>query len=149
VLPKVAEVGKLWKDPELRFTPAGKAVCDIPLVFSKRKKTDAGGYVDAGTFWVHGTVWDQCAENCAETLAKGDQVIVMGELYEDEYTDKKTNEKRKSVKLRIYDIGPILKWNSAKINRAERSSRDDTPPDEDPWASAPAPSLDSGEEPPF
>jgi single-strand DNA-binding protein len=149
MLPKITEVGKLWRDPELRFTPGGKAVCDIPLVFSKRKKTDAGGYVDAGTFWVHGTVWDQCAENCAETLAKGDQVLVTGELYEDEFVDRKTNEKRKVVKLRIYDIGPILKWNSAKINRAERSSRQ-AEPEDDPWASSPAgPPLDDDSEAPF
>jgi|SRR5882724_7307078 len=148
MLPKIAEVGKLWADPEIRFTPGGKAVCDLPLVFNKRKKTDNGGYVDDGIFWVRGTVWGLYAENCAETLAKGDQVFVMGELYEDEYVDKKTSEKRKTIKLRVFDIGPILKWNSAKINRAERSSKTEKP-DDDPWANPPAPALDSDTEVPF
>jgi single-strand DNA-binding protein len=135
MLPKIAEVGKLWADPELRYTPAGKAVCSLPLVFSKSKKTDNGGWVDDGTFWVRGTVWDTQAENCAEALSKGDKVLVIGELCEREYEDKKTGEKRKSMDLKVFDIGPSLKFNSATISRAERLSKQGAPAD-DPWASA-------------
>jgi single-strand DNA-binding protein len=134
MLPKIAEVGKLWADPELRYTPAGKAVCTLPLVFSKSKKTENGGWTDDGTFWVRGTVWDTQAENCAEALSKGDKVLVIGELAEDEYEDKKTGEKRKSIKLKVFDIGPSLKFNSAKISRADRGSQTEAPA-ADPWAS--------------
>lgn len=148
MLPKITEVGKIWRDLEIRYTPSGKAVCDIPLVFNKRKKTDNGGYVDDGILWLYGTVWGTYAENCAESLTKGDQVMVSGELYEDEYEDRKTGEKRKSIKLKVFDIGPILKWNSLKINRADRTSKQ-TEPEDDPWANPPAPALDSDEEIPF
>lgn len=133
MLPKIAEVGKLWAEPEIRYTPAGKAVCTLPLVFSKSKKTENGGWTDDGTFWVRGTVWDTQAENCANTLSKGDKVLVIGELCEDEYEDKKTGEKRKSIKLKVFDIGPSLKFNAATISRAERLSKQDAPVD-DPWA---------------
>ncbi|MCW2902235.1 MAG: single-stranded DNA-binding protein [Streptosporangiaceae bacterium] len=145
MLPKIAEVGKLWKDPELRFTPGGKAVCTLSLVFTKKKKTEAGGWVDDKTFWLRATVWDQQAENCAETLVKGDQILISGELYQREY--EQNGEKKQSLELQVYDVGPILKWNSAKINRAERESR--TAPADDPWASVPPPPLDTVEEPPF
>jgi single-strand DNA-binding protein len=134
MLPKIAEVGKLWAEVELRYTPAGKAVATLPLVFSKSKKTDNGGWVDDGTFWVRGTVWDTQAENCAETLSKGDKVLVIGELCEREYEDKKTGEKRKSMDLKIFDVGPSLKFNSAKISRADRLSQAEAPAS-DPWAS--------------
>jgi single-strand DNA-binding protein len=147
MLPKISEVGKLWAEPELRFTPGGKAVCSIPLVFSKSKKTENGGWVDDGTFWVRGTVWDTQAENCAETLSKGDKVLVIGELCEREYEDKKTGEKRKSLDLKIFDIGPSLKFNPAKISRAERGSQQQGAQANDPWGSAPA--TDSDEEIPF
>lgn len=134
-LPKLCEVGKLWADPELRFTPQGKAVCTLPLVFSKSKKTDNGGWTDDGTFWVRGTVWDKQAENCAETLSKGDKVLVIGELCEREYEDRKTGEKRKSLDLKVFDIGPSIKFNAAKISRADRGSQQQGAPADDPWAS--------------
>lgn len=149
MLPKINEVGKLWGAPELRFTPTGKAVCTLPLVFSKSKKTDNGGWTNDGEFWVRGTVWDKQAENCAETLDKGDRIFVSGELVERKYTDKEGNE-RKSIELKVFEVGPSLKFNPAKISRAERMSQSGGLPNEDPWGSAPAVGATNGtEEPPF
>lgn len=133
MLPKIAEVGKLWADPEIRWTTGGKAVTTIPLVFSKRTKTEEGGWKDAGSLFVKGTLWDVYAQNAAETLSKGDQVVVIGELYEREWKDKEGGT-RKSLELKIFDIGPTLKWNPAKIARAGRTSDTGVAVEADPWA---------------
>ena len=144
-LPKITEVGKLFADPEIRWTATGKAVATIPIVFSKRTKTEAGGWQDAGTLFIRGTLWDQYAQNAVDSLSKGDSVLVTGEIFEREWEDKEGN-KRKTLELKIYDIGPALKWNPAKISRADRSSQSAGPVD-DPWASNPP--LDSEDSPPF
>lgn len=148
-LPRInGEVGKLWADPELRFTPGGKAVCSVPLVFNKRKKNQAGEWEDAGSMFVRGTVWDQQGENCAESLAKGDEVIVTGELSVREY-ERKDGSKGTSIEANLYAIGPSLKWNAVKIARAARGS--ELPAADtggDPWGSAPAKST-ADDQPPF
>lgn len=140
-LPKIHEVGKLWRDPELKYTPAGKAVCELGIVFNKRRKTDTG-WEDAGSMFVRGTVWEQMAEHCAETLSKGDQVLVSGELSVREF-ERKDGSKGQSVELRVYDVGPSLKWTQAKLQRVERGSDGDrsTQHTDDPWSTAPADSA--------
>lgn len=141
MLPKIAEVGRLWADPEIRYTAGGKAVCTLPLVFSKRKKNEDGTWVDDGSLFVRGTLWDKYAENAANCLAKGDQVFVVGELMQREY-ETKDGEKRTSLELKVYDCGPTLRWNEAKLSRAERSSQAG-PPVDDPWASTPPDSSEA------
>lgn len=147
-LPRInGEVARLWKAPELRFTPAGKAVCELPLVFNKRKQDADGTWQDAGSMFVRGTVWDKAAEHCAEGLYKGDDVIVTGELSVREF-ERKDGSKGQSVELRVYEIGASMKWNAVKIVRAERSSgggRPSSAPTDDPWGDVPPPT----EEPPF
>lgn len=132
-LPRITEVGKLGADPNLRYLASGKAVADLRIVFSKRKKTENGGWVDDGALWVKATVWDKHAEFVAESLSKGDSVLVTGELSESEWTDKEGNV-RKSLDLKVYDIGPVLKWNAVRVLRAERSSQSEAPAEVDPWA---------------
>lgn len=132
MLPRIAEVGRLWKDPEIRYTPQGKAVCTLPLVFSKRKKGDDGKWVDDASLFVRGTVWDQQAEHAANSLSKGDNVFVTGELFQREYDDKE-GQKRQSLELRVYEVGPSMKWNDVEVRRVERSSQSGAPAD-DPWA---------------
>jgi len=140
-LPRInGEVGKLWRDPEIRWTPQGKAVCSLPLLFVKRvKNRETGEWEDAGQLWVRGTVWDQIAENCANSLAKGDQVLVSGELSQREY-EKTDGTKGTSLELRVWEIGASLRFNEVKVARAERGSS--TPPQaappDDPWANTTA-----------
>lgn len=149
-LPRInGEVGKLWANPELRFTPGGKAVCSVPLVFNKRKKNQAGEWEDAGSVFVRATVWDQQGENCAESLAKGDEVIVTGELSVREY-ERKDGSKGTSIEANLYAIGPSLKWHSAKVNRVSRASDGTAGGSPDPWGSDVAPGQPvDGDEPPF
>lgn len=133
-LPKIqGETARLYADPELRFTPAGKAVCSLPLVFSKRKQNAQGVWEEAGSMFVRGTVWDQLGENTAETVSKGDEVIVTGELSVREF-ERKDGSKGQSIELNVYAVGPSLRWGPAKVQRAERSSASTTAAGTDPWA---------------
>jgi single-strand DNA-binding protein len=131
-LPRInGEVARLWAEPELRFTPSGKGVVAVPLVFNKRRKNEqTGKWEDAGSMFVRGKAWEQFAENIAETLVKGDEVIVSGELSAHEY-ERKDGTKGQSVELNITALGPNLKWNSAKLNRVERSNGSSRA--DDPW----------------
>jgi single-strand DNA-binding protein len=131
-LPRISEVGKLWKDPEIRYTPAGKAVATVPLVFSKRRKDDSTGkWEDVGSLFVRGSIWEGYAENVVNSLSKGDSVFVVGELEQREY--EKDGEKRQSLELRIFEMGPTLKGAGVKILNADRGSQSSGPAD-DPWA---------------
>jgi single-strand DNA-binding protein len=120
-LPRVqGELARLTKDVEIKFTPSGKAVATVDLAFNKRTKDrDTGEWQDAGTMFVRGTAWEQLGENCVESLSKGDEVIVSGELSVREY-DRKEGGKGHSVELNIYAIGPNLRAATVKVNKATR-----------------------------
>jgi single-strand DNA-binding protein len=140
-LPKIqGETARLYAEPELRFTQGGKAVCSLPLVFSKRKKNDQGVWEEAGSMFVRGTAWDQLGEHAGESLAKGDEVIVTGELSVREF-ERKDGSKGQSVELNVYAVGPSLRWGPAKLQRAERGSASSSA-GADPWAGTPAATED-------
>ncbi|MFI0469274.1 single-stranded DNA-binding protein [Saccharopolyspora sp. 5N102] len=149
-LPKInGEVARLWADPELRWTPSGRAVVTVPLVFNKRKRTDAGEWEDAGSMFVRGQAWELFAENISESLSKGDEVVVAGELSVRDY-DRKDGSKGQSIELALYAIGPNLKRHMAKTLRIDRQDVPESTPTGDPWGSAPPPSGGSvADEPPF
>lgn len=87
-LNSVTLIGNLGADPELRFTPDGKAVCDLRLAMSDKR----GG--KETTEWVSVTVWEKAAEACGRFLKKGRQVCVQGRLQTQSWDDKKTGEKK-------------------------------------------------------
>lgn len=158
-LPRIHEVGRLYKEVELRYTSSGKAVASIPIVFNKRKKNEAGEWVEAGALFVKGTAWEKLGEHCAESLSKGDEIVVSGELSMREY-DRSDGTKGQSLELRVDEIGPSLRWNIAKVARATRSGADDsgghgssgTSATDDPWTTAPASAKAAGgydSEPPW
>ena len=155
-LPRINEVARLWKAPELRFTPSGKAVCELPLVFNKRKQDANGNWEDAGSMFVRASVWDKAAEHCAEALDKGDDVLVSGELSVREF-ERKDGSKGQSIELRVYEIGPSMKWNGVKVARADRSGSPAHGSSDsgrggaadDPWGAPVSSSVGPDEEPPF
>lgn len=148
-LPRInGEIARLWADPELRWTPGGKAVVTVPLVFNKRKRTDAGEWEDAGTMFVRAQAWELFAENIAESLAKGDEVVATGELSVRDY-DRKDGSKGQSIELALYAIGPNLKRHQAKTMRIDRQDTQSAPAS-DPWGSASkASGTSTTSEPPF
>src|SRR3989337_2060347 len=90
---KIILVGNLGKDPELRYTPAGDAVCDLSVATTERKKDKSGEYQDATT-WFRVTLWRKQAENAAKYLAKGRQVYIEGRLGLEEWTDRDGNTRQ-------------------------------------------------------
>lgn len=127
-------VGRLAADPELRFTPSGKAVASFTVVTDRRKKNgDNWESVDT-TFW-RCDVWDQQAEHVAESLTKGTLVLVAGQVVQEDY-ETKEGQKRSLMKVRVDHIGPSLKSGPATVRKAERASQ----PAHDPWdTTSPAP----------
>lgn len=94
---KVILVGRLTRDPELRYTPNRTAVCDLSLVVSRRFSSRDGERREEATF-VDIVVWQRQAENCKQYLQKGRTVYVEGRLTQDRW-ESKTGEKR--TKLRV------------------------------------------------
>jgi len=84
---KVIVVGNLGRDPELRYTPQGTAVCNVSMATNARRK-DKNGEMQDITTWFRVTLWGKQAENCAQYLSKGDALYIMGELQVDEYVDR-------------------------------------------------------------
>ena len=164
-------VGNLTSDPELRFTPSGAAVANFTVASTPRTfDRQSNEWKDGEAMFINCSVWRQAAENVAETLTKGMRVIVQGRLRARSY-ETREGEKRTVVELEVDEIGPSLKYATAKVNRASRGggsggaggfgassgggSRSgggsSQPASDDPWGSAPASGSFSGtdEEPPF
>ena len=76
---RVILVGNLTRDPELRHTPSGTAVCSLRLAVNSRRKDETGQWVDKPNYFSV-TVWGNQGENCAQYLAKGRPVAIDGRL---------------------------------------------------------------------
>jgi single-strand DNA-binding protein len=161
-------VGNLTADPELRFTPSGAAVANFtvastPRIFDRQSNE----WKDGDALFMRCSIWREAAENVAESLTRGSRVIVQGRLKQRSY-ETREGEKRTVVELEVEEIGPSLKYATAKVNKASRSggggggfgggggsrgggSGGAEAKQDDPWGSAPASGSFSGgdDEPPF
>jgi single-strand DNA-binding protein len=148
----VTIVGNLVDAPELRFTPQGKAVANFTVAESQRIK-DADGWKDGpSTFW-RCSIWDTIAENMTESLVKGQRVIVVGEAKQRSF-ETKDGEKRTVIEVTATEVGPSLRWATARVERTTRNGSQSNakaqtaiPPMDDPWSAAPA--IGSDDEIPF
>ncbi|MGC9200236.1 MAG: single-stranded DNA-binding protein [Acidobacteriaceae bacterium] len=89
---KVILLGNLGKDPEVRYTPSGKAVARLAIATSERYK-DKEGNTQERTEWHNVTLWDRQAEIAGEYLRKGSQVYIEGRIQTEKYTDKEGIER--------------------------------------------------------
>jgi single-strand DNA-binding protein len=87
---KIILVGNLGRDPELRYTPQGLAVCDFSMATNERKKDKSGEYHDVPT-WFRVTLWRNQAENASKYLKKGSPVYIEGRLSQEEWQDREGN----------------------------------------------------------
>lgn len=94
-LNKVFIAGNLTRDPELRMTPGGTAVCDLGLASNRRYRKQGDEQFQEETCFVSITVWGRQAENCNQYLAKGRPVLVEGRLKYDQWTDQNGNARNK------------------------------------------------------
>lgn len=147
--PTLTVVGNLTADPELRFTAAGAAVANFTVAQTPRSFDKARGeYVDGDTLFMRCSIWREAAENVAESLTKGTRVIASGRLIQRSY-ETREGEKRTVVELQVDEVGPSLRYASAKVTKAQRAAAaGPVVAEPDPWATTPpAAGLDS--EPPF
>lgn len=89
---KIVVVGNLGKDPELRYTPQGIAVCSFSMATNKKRKDKAGDLQDVTT-WFKITLWRERAETAAKYLTKGSSVYIEGTLEIEEWTDRDNNNR--------------------------------------------------------
>jgi single-strand DNA-binding protein len=161
----ITVVGNLTGDPELRFTPSGAAVANFTVASTPRAfDRQSNEWKDGDTLFMRCSIWREAAENVAESLTKGTRVLVQGRLVQRSY-ETREGEKRTVVELQVDEIGPSLRYASAKVTRAQRSGGGGGGGgfsgggaagggasggggfDNDPWATpAPGPASD---EPPF
>ena len=118
---QVTVIGNLAGDPELRFTSSGAAVANFRILSTPRTfDKQANEWKDGETLGLSCSIWREAAENVAESLTKGMRVIVQGRLVQRSYEDR-DGQKRTVVELQVDEIGPSLKYASAKVTRAQRS----------------------------
>ena len=116
----ITVVGNLTADPELRFTPSGAAVANFTVASTPRTfDKNTNEWKDQEALFLRCSVWRQAAENVAESLQKGMSVIVQGRLKQRSY-ETKEGEKRTVVELEVDEIGPSLRWATAKVTKASR-----------------------------
>ncbi len=113
-------VGRLVADPEIKFGSSGIAILKARVVTSGRKKTDSGWEDVDTTFWSV-SAFRQLAENVAESMQKGDEVIVVGKVKQRDYQTAE-GEKRTVTEITADAIGPNLRSATAKTNRISRST---------------------------
>ena len=168
----ITVIGNLTADPELRFTPSGAAVANFTVASTPRifdRQTNE--WKDGEALFLRCSIWREAAENVAESLTRGSRVIASGRLKQRSF-ETREGEKRTVVELEVDEIGPSLKYATAKVNKASRSggggggfgssgggggSRPASSgggseaKQDDPWGSAPASGSFSGsdDEPPF
>jgi single-strand DNA-binding protein len=151
----ITVVGNLTADPELRFTSSGAAVANFTVAATPRTyDRQSGEWRDGETLFMRCNVWRQAAENVAETLTRGMRVMAQGRLAQRNF-ETREGEKRTVVELEVDEVGPSLRYATAKVNKVTRSggghSSGNTPAGEDPWGTAPpaGSATTSDEEPPF
>ncbi|MBM9468915.1 single-stranded DNA-binding protein [Nakamurella leprariae] len=166
----ITVVGNLTADPELRFTASGAAVANFTVASTPRTFDRASGeWKDGEALFLRCNIWRQAAENVAESLTRGSRVIVSGRLKQRSF-ETKEGEKRTVIELEVDEIGPSLRYATAKVNRVARADGGSggggfgggggggyggggggrsAPPSDDPWGSAPPAGGGYSDEPPF
>jgi single-strand DNA-binding protein len=150
---QVTVVGNLTADPELRFIQSGAAVVNFTVASTPRSfDRNTNEWKDGETLFLRCSLWREAAENVAESLTKGMRVIVTGRLVSRSW--EANGEKRTVNEVQVDEVGPSLKYATAKVTRTQRSgsasgggASGGAPAggsDNDPWATAPL-----SDEPPF
>ena len=117
---QITVVGNLTADPELRFTPNGASVANFKVASTPRTfDRQTNEWTDGEALFLRCSVWKEAAENVAESLTKGMRVIVQGRLKARSYEDRDGN-KRTSWELDVDEVGPALRFATAKVTRAQR-----------------------------
>ncbi|QBP33316.1 ssDNA binding protein [Gordonia phage BrutonGaster] len=116
----ITVIGNLTADPELRFTPSGAAVANMTVASTPRYfDKQSNEWKDAEALFLRCNVWREYAENVTESLQKGARVIVQGKLKQRSY-ETKEGEKRTTYELEVEEIGPALRYATARVTKSQR-----------------------------
>ena len=147
-------VGNLTAEPDLTFTASGAAVANFTVASTPRSfDKNSGEWKDGAALFLRCTLWRQPAENVAESLTRGSRVIVTGRLQQRSF-ETREGEKRTVIELAVDEIGPSLRYATAKVNKAPRQNgaggnQQGNAPAGDPWSGGTANVGGYSEEPPF
>jgi single-strand DNA-binding protein len=142
----ITVVGNLVDDPELRFTPSGAAVANFRIASTPRTfDRQTNEWKDGEALFLSCSVWRQAAENVAESLQRGMRVVVQGRLKARTF-ETREGEKRTVFEIEVEEVGPSLKYATAKVTKVSRSSAGGgynaggggAAGGDDPWATAPS-----------
>jgi single-strand DNA-binding protein len=145
-------VGNLTADPELRFTPSGAAVASFTIASTPRTyDRNTNEWKDGEALFLRCSIWRQAAENVAESLTRGMRVIASGRLKQRSF-ETREGEKRTVIELDIDEVGPSLRYASAKVNKTQRGSSgggfgsagsagSGSASNDDPWSSSAPPAT--------
>lgn len=118
---QITVIGNLTADPELRFTPSGAAVANFTVASTPRQfDRQSNEWKDGETLFMRCSVWREAAENVAESLQRGARVIVSGRLVSRSWEDKETGQKRSVMEMQVDEVGPSLRYATAKVNKTQR-----------------------------
>jgi len=118
---QITVVGNITADPELKFTPSGAAVTNFTIASTPRQFDRATNeWKDGDTLFMRSSIWREAAENVAESLTKGMRVIAQGDIVQRSY-ETREGEKRTVVELQVDEIGPSLRYATAKVTKKAAS----------------------------
>src|SRR3978361_1650388 len=116
----ITVVGNLTADPELRFTPSGAAVASFTVASTPRTMDrTTNEWKDGDALFLRCSIWRQAAESVAESLTRGMRVIVSGRLRQRSF-ETREGEKRTVMEMEVDEVGPSLRYATAKVNKAPR-----------------------------
>ena len=117
---QITVIGNLTGDPELRFLSSGSAVANFTIASTPRTfDRQSNDWKDGETLFLRASIFREYAENVVETLTKGMGVIAQGRLKSRSY-ETKEGEKRTVMELEVDEIGPSLRYATAKVTRSQR-----------------------------
>jgi len=142
----VTLIGRIGTDPEMKFGANGNALLKFRVVTSARRQVD-GKWEDVDTSWWSVTAFRQLAENLAESLSKGDPVIVVGKIKQRSY-ETPQGDKHSIVEVMAESVGPDMRWVTATVKKPERVGKQQfaeakAAMEDDPW------NTPASENPPF
>jgi single-strand DNA-binding protein len=121
---QVVIVGNLTDDPELRYTPSGAAVANFRVAVNRRTRDESGQWKDGETSFFRVNAWRSLGENVAESLTRGSRVVVVGRLRSRSW-ETQEGDTRSAVEIEADEIGPSLRWATAKPEKTQRSGGGD------------------------
>jgi single-strand DNA-binding protein len=144
---KVILVGNLTRDPEIRYTPKGSAVCDLGLAVNRVYSTESGEKREEVTF-IDVVLWARLAEIAGEYLKKGRPVLIEGRLQLDSWDDKQSGQKRSKLRvigetMQLLGSRPAAGGGGDEIDQSRPANRPASPP------KSPAPAEPDDDEIPF